>query len=353
MDTITNGGPLIICSGCYLVLGINDVSPSNGGVQVDYQYNGIVLGNTDDEIILLASDGTAWDTVVYTTAWPFSAGTSMELDRLALSAGSNDSATNWCSAVNPYGNGDLGTPGAQNECTIGNCDNTVDNDLDGATCDVDCDDSDGSTYPGAPEICDGIDNDCDGNLPNDEEDSDGDGVPDCNDVCPGFDDTIDFDEDLWPSGCDCNDFNASQYPGAAEISCNGIDEDCDGSDTVTDVDGDGLTCDVDPCPNDPDNDIDEDGVCGDIDNCPETTNPVQSDTDGDSIGDSCDPDFLAADRIGVGTVDPKTKLHLKGGKLFLDSQSGALIMKSENGSCWLLGVDNGGNLTVSQIDCPE
>ncbi|MDP7111660.1 MAG: putative metal-binding motif-containing protein, partial [Myxococcota bacterium] len=38
----------------------------------------------------------------------------------------------------------------------------------------DCDDQDPNTYPGAAEICDARDNDCDGEIPDDEIDADGD-----------------------------------------------------------------------------------------------------------------------------------------------------------------------------------
>ena len=39
-----------------------------------------------------------------------------------------------------------------------------DGDSDGATCDVDCDDGDSGVNPDADELCDGLDNDCDGDV---------------------------------------------------------------------------------------------------------------------------------------------------------------------------------------------
>ncbi len=59
----------------------------------------------------------------------------------------------------------------------------VDSDSDGYTSDEDCNDWDASINPGAPELCDGIDNDCDDEVDEDGAttwylDSDGDGYPD-------------------------------------------------------------------------------------------------------------------------------------------------------------------------------
>jgi hypothetical protein len=45
--------------------------------------------------------------------------------------------------------------------------------------DEDCDDGDFDINPGEPEVCDGVDTDCDGSVPADETDDDGDGFDEC------------------------------------------------------------------------------------------------------------------------------------------------------------------------------
>lgn len=134
-----------------------------------------------------------------------------------------------------------------------NCDgNDDDQDGDGSRLDKDCDDADATTFPRAPELCDGVDNDCNeqvdegaegGTVAFADEDGDGYARDDARDVT--FCDTV-------PSGYtteigDCDDSERSVAPDALE-TCNGTDDDCDGEvdedaiDTAAfspDVDGDG------------------------------------------------------------------------------------------------------------------
>ena len=206
---------------------------------------------------------------------------------------------------------------------------------------LDCDDSDPGNYPGNTESCDGADNDCSGDADfttteqdgGGEADSDADGALDCEDceddnaenlpgaveVCDGQDNNCDgaTDENANDSdgdgfGCtDCDDTDELIYPGATEV-CDGADTDCNGFDDFgnpgvaggeTDDDGDGQTecegdCDDDPATgsnNFTGNDEACDGLDNDCSGSPDftTTNDDgggEADSDADTSLDCADCD---------------------------------------------------------------
>ena len=252
--------------------------------------------------------------------------------------------------------------------------------------DDDCDDTSGSVNPGAVDICeDGVDQDCSGTdaicpLPVDT-DNDGDGfcvdvdgsgtcdmggtVGDCNDnnaainpsaveMCDGVDNNcnglideasaadattwyIDVDGDSYgnpafsiiscsrllrfvPDFTDCNDSSAGINPGALEVCGDAVDQDCSGADLPciptadTDDDGDGFCEDangdgictdgarVRDC-DDTNAAIHPDAaeICDGIDNnCDRIVDIVLADDDGDSYFSSCPRDCVDSD----GTINP-------------------------------------------------
>ena len=97
--------------------------------------------------------------------------------------------------------------------------------------DADCDDGDGAVNPAATELCDSVDNDCDGTIDESDAadadtwyaDSDADGYGDATSTTLSCDEPTGYVDD----DTDCDDASADVNPGADEI-CSGIDEDCDG-----------------------------------------------------------------------------------------------------------------------------
>jgi uncharacterized protein (TIGR03382 family) len=128
----------------------------------------------------------------------------------------------------------------------------VDADGDGALAAYECDDADDTTFVGAGERCDGIDNDCDtvvDETPVDAPpwffDQDGDGYGDLGAPTPA---SCDAPVGAVADATDCDDGEATTYPGATEY-CDNTDSDCDGDNLLNavdpgtywwDDDGDGL-----------------------------------------------------------------------------------------------------------------
>ncbi len=140
----------------------------------------------------------------------------------------------------------------------------VDGDHDGFALATDCDDSDPDQYPGADEVCNGEDDDCDTAI--DEEaidawpsymDKDGDSYGDSTTLLLG----CALCASCVLDGGDCDDTDPAVFPDAEEL-CNGTDDDCDAAiDEDFDLDADGFTT-----------------CAGDCDDAAATINPAASET---------------------------------------------------------------------------
>ena len=121
---------------------------------------------------------------------------------------------------------------------------STDFDGDGYSNDEDCNDRDATVRPGAPETCDGRDENCDGAADNGLalisvfSDADGDGYGDDTTetlACGAADGQA-------AVGGDCDDGDADIHPGAPETDCaSKTDYNCDGSVGYSDADGDGYS----------------------------------------------------------------------------------------------------------------
>ena len=120
-----------------------------------------------------------------------------------------------------------------------------DADGDGFDSTQDCNDADGTIHPDATELCNGLDDNCDGRV--DEGDGDGANLWYADADHDGFGDSA-----TTATGCslpvgyvdnadDCDDANPAIHPGAAETSCtDSTDYNCDGSTALADGDADGT-----------------------------------------------------------------------------------------------------------------
>jgi hypothetical protein len=151
---------------------------------------------------------------------------------------------------------------------------------------TDCDDAEATVNPGAPEVCGGLDDDCDGLVDLDDPsvdpdsyipwhrdlDGDGYGDPDATvEACSAPDGYV-------LDGTDCDDQDAAVSPAAVEV--------CDAADV--DEDCDSLTDDADP---------DADSATASI---------WYLDLDGDGYGDPADAGVLACDPAGLRSAPDAT-----------------------------------------------
>jgi hypothetical protein len=113
----------------------------------------------------------------------------------------------------------------------------------------DCNDANANVHPGAQEICDGLDNDCNGLTDDDDavvagrviwyQDGDNDGFGNADETLLAC-----FQPEGYSgNGTDCDDSNTQVYPDAPEIM-NGYDDDCDG---ITDEGGNQMNVEAGNC----------------------------------------------------------------------------------------------------------
>ncbi|MCY1070581.1 S8 family serine peptidase [Nannocystis sp. RBIL2] len=167
----------------------------------------VYMARSDSLVAYEASQGTSLSTPLVAGVAALLLEAYPELDPAGMLALLRATATQPDAPDNDLGWGFVdGLAAAGLHCTC------VDGDGDGhyaATCGGDdCDDDDPASHPGASEVCDGRDNDCDAALPADEADGDGDGVR----LCAG----------------DCDDADPARWPGGEELPDDCIDNDCDG-----------------------------------------------------------------------------------------------------------------------------
>lgn len=139
---------------------------------------------------------------------------------------------------------------------------------------------------------DGMGNSCDPD-PEVFNDLDRDNVSDGFDNCVSIFNPNQLDDDNDGVGNVCDNCLAEVNPFQNDLDEDGIGDSCDNciekyNPEQADEDNDEIGNRCDLCPNDSENDRDGDSVCGNVDNCPNDFNPDQLDNDFNGIGNICD-----------------------------------------------------------------
>ncbi len=197
--------------------------------------------------------------------------------------------------------------------TSADLDCTASGEASSASAQADCDDTDATAFPGATEgVGDEVDADCDGGEVC-YTDADDDGFIDGTTTVVSADtDCADSGEGLAtdPTG-DCDDTDATIFPGATEGVGDSVDQDCDGAETCyADVDDDGFI-DGTTTVVSADTDCADSGeglatdAAGDCDDTDATIFPGATEAVGDGVDSDCNgQEVCFVDRDGDGAVDP-------------------------------------------------
>lgn len=257
--------PLILPPKGHVVLARTPQVEVNGGVEPLYTFGGEVELDQTSDVIVVSKGGKVVDVFAYgEEVLPVHEGHTFSLEP---PTGGALYEKHWCYGRTPYGEGlNFGTPGAENPF--------CDNDGDGfAEDEGDCNDTDPALNPKGVEVCNGLDDNCDGRTddvgPPEDFSCPSKGVcasltpicagpwgwicpfpPDYEEVefsCDGLDNDCDgeTDEDLTPPfGCLSEGVCRGTVPlcegplgfrcpypptyEEVEVTCDGLDNDCDG-----------------------------------------------------------------------------------------------------------------------------
>ena len=287
-------------------------------------------GDVDEDVLLTFfqdADGDGWGSTTVTTeactpevGWSRQGGDCDDAE-----TGIHPSASEVCDEVDNDCDGDVDEDSARDAATW-----YADTDADGygdaasstQACaapsahvadDTDCDDTDATVNPAATELCDSVDNDCDGTTDEDDAsdaptwygDADGDGYGGTTFQAQSCTQPSSYVSD----NTDCDDLSADSNPGATEV-CDDADNDCDGSideglgstwHADTDADGYGDAASTTTDCEQPSGYVADDSDCDDTD---ATASP-----DGSEICDGVDNDCNGtvddeAETLGTGVDCP-------------------------------------------------